>query len=92
LNLANYNRDGTDGKFGGNIFRPDNGFVSDGAPIEQMLMYHDVGANYLLNQMTNMQLAGGIWWRDLSNADDQLNTFYIYLAWRTALFNKYYDF
>jgi len=92
MNLATRHGDKGDNNYGGNIFNPDDGTRPSGEPVERNLMYHDVSASFLLNQMTNMNLSGGMWLRDLSNSPDEVQTLYFYLAWRTSLFNKYYDF
>lgn len=92
VNYAIYHLDGEDGKFGGDIFRLDNGLETDGEPIERVLFYNDIEVSFLVNQMSNFRVKGGMWARDLSNAPKHLNTIYLYLGISTNLFNKYHDF
>jgi hypothetical protein len=41
--------------------------------------------------MSNMRCTLGWMVRDATPAPDQVNTSYVYFAFRTALFNRYYD-
>ncbi|MCB0793403.1 MAG: hypothetical protein KDB88_01590, partial [Flavobacteriales bacterium] len=96
FNMGVYNSNGPDSlgyNYGGNILLSDRD-PQEGPddPVVRQLNYLDLSASYLFNQMSNMQFTIGYWMRDLTPAPDQLNTGYLYVAFRMAIFNRYYDF
>jgi len=92
VNTAIVRRDPTkESVYGGDIFKTDvANDVGDG-PIDRTINTLDLSASYLLNQMSNMRCTLGWMVRDATPAPDQVNTSYVYFAFRTALFNRYYD-
>lgn len=92
VNFIDYHVDGADTlNFGGDIFKPAIEYEGDLEPVNRQVLFLDLSASWLLNQMTNMQLTLGYRMRDISNAPDFSNSGYLYGAWHTTLFNKYYD-
>ncbi len=95
LNLATLRTNGADslgGNEGSDLLLPDAPVPLPDGPVVRRLTYLDLNASYLVNQMSNMRVTIGYWMRDLTPAPDQANTGYVYVAFRMALFNRYYDF
>lgn len=93
-NFAEYRLDGPDSlgyNFGGDVRKPFDPITGPEGPLVRSLTYVDLNASWLMNQNTNMRLTLGYWIRDLGNAPEFLNTGYLYVAWQTGLFNRYYD-
>lgn len=92
VNYAQYNLDHDMQNYGGNILNPDTGEKPEGDPVTRNLYFNDVEISFLINQMSNLRMKGGMWARDLDNAPKHINTIYFYLGVSTNLFNKYHDF
>ena len=60
-------------------------------PLARQLTFLDLSAGYLFNPVTNMRFTMGVMRRDLPGAPDNVQSTYIYVAWHTGLFNRYYD-
>lgn len=76
---------------GGDIFGPDAPLGDGSGKSTPKRLYLDLSCALRLNQMTNMQLVLGWSTRDLTPAPARLNSSYLYIAFRTGLFNRYYD-
>lgn len=93
VNVASLQRD-LDGNSGGgtNLFQPDEGLPE---PITEltdlMLTSLDLNASMLVNPNTNLRFVCGFVRRDLPDMPDNEQSGYVYIALRTALFNRYYD-
>ena len=48
--------------------------------------------SWRINQMYNMFVSIGWAQHRVDPAPKQLNSNYVYITWRTGLFNRYYDF
>ena len=87
-----------DGKnYGNDLFLPYTtqvqhfgNFVGQG--LRTTLTYHDLRLVYIVNPRYNMNIELGISQRQESTATYNDKSNYIYLGFRTALTNKYYDF
>ena len=92
VNLATYYVDGADSlNYGSDLLKPYVPEPGPDGPVVRQLTFLDLSASWLMNQMTNMQVQLGWRGRDLTNAPAQLQSGYLYVAWRTGLFNRYYD-
>lgn len=60
-------------------------------PVVQDLIHLDAMASYLFNTHTNMRVYLGFQRRGLNNAPDTQQSSFLYLGFRTAIFNRYYD-
>lgn len=74
---------------GGDIFGTDKPPAAKGQ--DRQRVYGAVNASWRMNQMTNMQLTLGYSMRDLQPGPGSQNSGYLYVAFHTALFNRYYD-
>ncbi|HMN06891.1 MAG TPA: hypothetical protein PKD45_14315 [Flavobacteriales bacterium] len=54
-------------------------------------LYAGIQASYRLNQMSNMQFTVGYTMRDLQPGPTGQDSGYLYVAFHTGLFNRYYD-
>lgn len=92
VNLIDTHIDGADSlNYGGDPFKPLPDVEPEGAPTLRSTTFIDLSASWLWNQMTNLRLTVGYRMRDIAPAPDQLNSGYLYIAFRTALFNTYLD-
>lgn len=92
VNLAEYERErAADQNHGTSLNRPDAPMPSDEGPITQRLLFLDLNASYLFNPNTNMRVVAGFWRRDAPGEPAGSQASYLYIALRTALFNRYYD-
>jgi hypothetical protein len=92
VNLATRRRDRTpEANEGNDLNKPDAPAPDPEGPIRQDFTYLDLNASWLLNPVSNLRFVAGVWRRDLTNAPDPLQSTYVYLSLRTALFNRYYD-
>lgn len=93
VNLATQQRDpGTEWNMGSDLRKPDVPVPApDGAQVVERSSL-DVNVSYLVNPSSNLRLVGGFMRRDLQGSEDRLNSGLIYIAVRTSLFNRYYDF
>jgi len=92
VNLAQYEREQADGfNHGTSLNRPDSEARSDEGPITRQQAFLDLNASYLFNPNTNLRLAAGCLRRDAPGEPDGRQSTYVYVALRTALFNRYYD-
>ena len=80
---------GTD--FGNDPLIEDHDISVDAAAIHRQLTHLDLNVAWLMNQNSNMRIVLGWYGRDLGLAADHLNSSYLYVAFRTGLFNRYYD-
>ncbi len=93
LNMATTHTDSLATQNFGNDLYKSAATASDlGEPIEQQLTFVEGKVSYILNPNYNMLVSLGYRYRDLTNAPQTANSSFLYLAWETALFNKYYDF
>lgn len=101
LLYAVYGADSPSGKhFGQNIFVSDydsyKGHLSFGNEMGQgistRLKYLDFRISYLLNPKTNMKLEVGVAMREKTTDVIKENSNFVYIGFRTALSNIYYDF
>ncbi len=74
---------------GGDIYGTDDGPAATGW--DRRRVYGSVNASWRMNQMTNMQLTLGYSMRDLRPGPVGQDSGYLYLAFHTGLFNRYYD-
>lgn len=75
---------------GGNVLK--SGPVGEYAALVATNNMFDVQAGWLMNPKTNVNVSIGWIHRDFDIALIDQNTDWLYLAFRTSLFNKYYDF
>lgn len=93
LNLATVATNGSDSaNYGADIFLSEIPAEIGDGPVFRTLTGLDLSASWVLNQMTNLRFTVGWMTRELTPAPDQLQTGYLYGAFRTNLFNRYYDF
>lgn len=76
---------------GGDIFGPDVAVGGGPGKMDVRRLYADLSAAWRMNQMSNMQVIMGWRWRDIDPAPVGAQSGYLYLTFRTALFNRYYD-
>lgn len=89
---ATYHRNpSTDENYGGSLARNDVEVSGPLGPVVQDLIHLDAMASYLFNPHTNMRVYLGFQRRGLNNAPDTQQSSFIYLGFRTAIFNRYYD-
>ncbi len=74
---------------GGDIYGTDQAPVTTGREGRRVL--GGVDASWRINQMSNMQLTLGYSLRDLQPGPAGQDSGYLYLAFHTGLFNRYYD-
>ncbi|HRH38089.1 MAG TPA: hypothetical protein PK760_07080, partial [Flavobacteriales bacterium] len=92
VNVAVFDKDTSDTYNDGNdLNKPDESVPSPNGALSHRLFNMDVNASYLLNPNTNLRFVFGCMRRDLSNSTDGAQSTYIYIAFRTNLFNRYYD-
>lgn len=92
VNLGTYVRDpSSDLNYGSNLYKPAVEVQGEEGPVVQRLTYLDLNASYLLNPVTNMRFMLGFARRDLPGAGDDQQSSYLYVSFRTSLFNRYYD-
>ncbi|MDP4273443.1 MAG: hypothetical protein Q8907_04105 [Bacteroidota bacterium] len=100
FNYTTYGADTVKSNWGQDIFKSENtasrGKDSYGNTVGQgvktTLKYINLELSYLMNPKTNMNLCIGYRRRDLSSKFSSSLTNYVYVAFRTSLINKYYDF
>ncbi|MCB0793032.1 MAG: hypothetical protein H6595_07620 [Flavobacteriales bacterium] len=93
LNVGTYHLDSSSTEnHGGDIFAADDEMGTNDGILKRQLVFLDLNASYLLNQMYDLRFTVGYMMRDLTPAPDQLNSGYLYFALRTPIFNRYYDF
>ncbi|MEO8589935.1 MAG: hypothetical protein ABI432_11230 [Flavobacteriales bacterium] len=77
---------------GTNLNEPDEGLPpATTETTDLQLTSIDVNASYLMNPNTNMRLIVGVMRRDEPDVPDGFQSTYVYVAFRTGLFNRYYD-
>lgn len=92
VNLAQYEREQAEGfNHGTSLNQSDVEERSEEGPITRQLTFLDLNASYLFNPNTNLRLVAGFWRRDVPGESDGRQSSYLYVALRTALFNRYYD-
>lgn len=92
VNLAAYQRDVSDAyNHGTSLNLPDVEAASDEGPVTRNLTFIDLNGSYLFNPNTNMRFVVGCMRRDVPETLDGQQSTYLYVALRTALFNRYYD-
>lgn len=74
---------------GSDIFGPVEAAGNDGR--ESKRLHAGLNASYRMNQMTNMQFTVGYTTRDVQPAAKGSDSGYLYVAFHTGLFNRYYD-
>lgn len=74
---------------GGDIFGPDKPTRTTGE--ERQRLFAGVNASWRMNQMTNMRITLGYTTRDVQPGTTGRDSGYLYIAWHTGLFNRYYD-
>ncbi|MBS1944103.1 MAG: hypothetical protein JST98_02620 [Bacteroidetes bacterium] len=74
---------------GGNIYGPSTPPAAQGW--DRQRVFGAVNASWRMNQMTNMQLTIGYSMRDLQPGSTAQDSGYLYVAFHTGLFNRYYD-
>jgi len=100
FNYALYGADSLKTNYGKNIFYSDitatNGLNSDGnnmlQGIKTTMFMKDFRIYYLVNPATNMNILLGVSDREEKSAITDQHSLYIYVGFRTALTNYYYDF
>ncbi|MCB9170376.1 MAG: hypothetical protein H6597_02700 [Flavobacteriales bacterium] len=92
LNLGTYHLDSTATmNYGGDIFDNDMMVEEEGGPLVRKLVFLDLNASYLLNQMYDLRFTVGYRMRDLTPAPDHLDSGYLYFSLCTPIFDRYYD-
>lgn len=74
---------------GGDIFGPDRPTSVQGA--QRQRLYAGLNASWRMNQMTHMRITLGYSMRDVRPGTIGRDSGYLYVAWHTGLFNRYYD-
>lgn len=77
---------------GGNLFDIRQNVVNDTLSVKRTRNWLDLSFAWRINQMSNASLSVGYIVRDLSISPVQQNSHYLYICFRTGLFNRYYDF
>lgn len=92
VNVAALQRDpGGFGGAGANLNQDDDLTFANSQLNTVALNYLDLNASYLFNPNTNMRLVVGFVRRDQPGAVDNVQSGYLYVAFKTNLFNRYYD-
>ena len=102
LNYAFYGADTTGSHWGKDIFksdydasRPGHEFSSGNTlaqGVRTTLWYKMITLGYIINPVTNMVIEAGVQQRTETSFLAKTNNTYIFVAFRTKLFNHYYDF
>ncbi len=74
---------------GADIYGTDAGPATNGW--NRSRLYGGVNASWRMNQMTNMQITLGYSMRDMRPGPPGQDSGYLYIAFHTGLFNRYYD-
>ena len=90
MNYAFVNGDTLNTNSGSNIFLPDNLAISSGTTTKD-LIWHEISWGYMINRKTNLKLMAGIMKRMSTDAKFKESKI-LFVALRTDLFNRYYDF
>lgn len=77
---------------GSDIFDTRQPTGPDTLSVERTRYWLDLSFTYRINPMYNMSLSAGYITRDITPAPDQQNSHYVYICFKTGLFNRYYDF
>lgn len=89
---ATYHRNPADSlNYGGDLRLPDVPVTLPEGPRVQELIHLDAMASYLFNPQTNLRAYIGFQRRGLTNAADTQQSSFLYIGFRTAIFNRYYD-
>jgi len=98
LSAARFGADSASYNYGGNIYKEYQSRVAEYGNtqhqgVESTLINHNYSVSYLINPVTNMNIALGVSMRSFSQSgasvhDDQ----FVYVAFRTSLKNLYFDF
>ena len=78
--------------FGNSLYRSAETISTIGEPEEHRLTFIEGKVSFIMNPYYNMLFSLGYRYRNLSNAPETASSSFLYLAWETSLFNKYYDF
>ncbi|MDX9749946.1 MAG: hypothetical protein RBT71_02570, partial [Flavobacteriales bacterium] len=93
VNLAARQRDpGPEASLGTDLRKPDEPADPPSEPRTEERFSLDANISYLVNPVSNLRLVGGFMRRDVQGGEDRFNSGLIYIAVRTALFNRYHDF
>lgn len=95
INYITYKEDVAGSNFGRDILKSDRDIAANiiaGNPLPVKLIYHDIAIGYTINPKTNMNIILGFTNRYYNNTVSKLNNQMLYFAFRTSLFNSYYDF
>lgn len=65
---------------------------ADSLSVKRTRNWLDLNFAWRINQMSNASLSVGWVLRDIGPANDEQNSHYLYITFRTGLFNRYYDF
>lgn len=97
-NLAYYGMDEAQQHSGKNIFKNDklattqNGKNTLLQGLNTTLLFNDINISYIINPASNMHFTAGYTYRNEKNSVINNIDKHIYFAFRTSLFNRYYDF
>ena len=95
LNYITYKEDIAGSNFGRDILKSDSDIAANIIAVNPLivkLIYYDMAIGYTVNPKTNMNIVLGFTNRYYNNTLSTLNNQILYFAFRTSLFNSYYDF
>ena len=76
---------------GSNIFLPD-GLLSPSSAITRNVIWQEISLGYIINRKTNMKIMAGMMKRMSVDVRSENESRILFVALRTDLFNRYYDF